>query len=85
MGRRKEIHDLLLLTPGEVITRAGTHVAVCDGLDELHRRFAEDIFSEIRSRNTDALPTRLILPVGPTGQYPYLVEALNQSGTCPLI
>ncbi len=72
--RRDEVRALLQLSPADVIARAGPRLVVCDSLDALHRRFAEDIAAEIRSHNRAGQPTRLILPVGPTGQYPYLAE-----------
>lgn len=40
--------------------------------------FAHSIAEEIRSRNEQNLPTRLILPVGPVAQYPKLVDICNR-------
>jgi glucosamine-6-phosphate deaminase len=77
MDRKTEIRKLLRLSPGQVQARAGHHLVVCDGLEALHRRFAEDIAMEIRANNSKNKKTRLILPVGPTGQYPILAEMIN--------
>jgi glucosamine-6-phosphate deaminase len=77
MDRRTEIRQLLRLSPEEVRAKAGRHLVVCDDLDALHRKFAEDIASEIRENNSNDRPTRLIVPVGPTGQYPILTEMIN--------
>ena len=66
------------MAPEQVIDAAETHLVVCNDIDALHRQFAEDIATEIDSRTEHGLPTRLILPVGPYGQYPYLVEYLNE-------
>jgi glucosamine-6-phosphate deaminase len=74
----QEIRDLMNLTPDEVVDRAGEKLVVCDDLDALHQRFAEDIASEIRQQNELEMPTRLILPVGPTGQYPYLIKFIER-------
>jgi len=77
MDRKKEIRELLKLSPQEVIDRAAGRLMVCEDLDELHRRFAGQIAQEISSHNQAGEPTRLIVPVGPTGQYPILAEIIN--------
>lgn len=78
--RKKEVRRLLNLTPEEVIKKAGEHLVVCEDLEDLHRKFANDIFNEIKSNNHEGLRTRLILPVGPTGQYPILVNLIEKEG-----
>lgn len=40
--------------------------------------FARSVADEIKTRNQQGLPTRLILPVGPVAQYPKLVEICNR-------
>ena len=76
IDRKRELRELLELSPDEVIERAGNHLIVCDNIDELHNRFAHDIFNEIRKNNEDNKSTKLILPIGPTGQYPILVDLI---------
>ena len=44
----------------------------------LHGHFARSIADEIQANNQVGRPTRLILPVGPTGQYPILARICNQ-------
>ena len=77
INRKTEIRQLLKLSPEEVRVKAGQHLVVCENLDALHKRFAEDIATEIRENNSINKQTRLILPVGPTGQYPILAEIIN--------
>lgn len=77
MDRKTEIRRLLKLSPEEVRAKAGRHLVVCEDLDALHRRFAEDIAAEICENNSKNEPTRLIVPVGPTGQYPLLAEIIR--------
>jgi len=77
MDRKTEISQLLKLSPEDVRSKAGNHLVVCEDLDALHRRFARDIVSEIEENNSRNERTRLILPVGPTGQYPMLAEMVN--------
>jgi glucosamine-6-phosphate deaminase len=79
MDRKAEIRRLLKLSPEEVRAKAGQHLVVCEDLDALHRRFAEDIAEEIYRNNSKNEQTRLILPVGPTGQYPVLAEIINSN------
>lgn len=46
--------------------------------EALMEDFAQSIAGEIRTRNEQGLPTRLILPVGPVAQYPRLVALCNR-------
>ena len=81
MKRNEEIRRLNQLSPQQVINAAGQRLVVCDALDGLHQHLAQSIHSEIRDNNRADRPTRLILPVGPTGHYPILARLLNESGT----
>jgi len=78
MNRKNEIHRLLTLSPEEVVEKAGDTLIVCDDVDNLHQQFANDIFKEVQARNERKTITRLILPVGPTGQYPILAKMINE-------
>jgi len=80
VDRRAEIRALLRLSPEEVIEKAGDRLVVCEDLDALHQRFAEDVAREIADSNAEGRPTRLIVPVGPTGQYPILADILQREG-----
>lgn len=44
----------------------------------LYAAFAREIADEIKARNAAGEPTRLILPVGPVGQFPVLAEICNR-------
>lgn len=44
----------------------------------LHQHFARAIADEIATNQAAGRPTRLILPVGPTGQYPLLADISNR-------
>ncbi len=78
MDRKTEIRQLLRLSPEEVQARAGERLIVCADVETLHQRMAEDIAGAIQSGNAASRPTRLILPVGPTGQYPLLADLINR-------
>ncbi len=79
MNRKDEIHKLLSLSPEEVVERAGDTLIVCDSVEELHKQFAQDIFIEIQENNEKLLSTRMILPIGPIGQYPILAKMINEN------
>jgi glucosamine-6-phosphate deaminase len=76
VNRREEIGELLRMKPDEVKKRADSRLVVCEDLYALHRRMAEDIAAEIRMSSEQNKPLRLILPVGPTGQYPLLADLI---------
>ena len=77
-NRKEEVRSLIRLTPEEVIEKARNKLIVCNNLNDLHQRFAEDIVTEIIVNNTKNLSTRLILPIGPIGQYPILVKIIKE-------
>ena len=77
MTRSKEIRRLLKLTPAALAKKAGNRLVVLEDMDALHQHFADSIANEIVANNRRDHPTKLILPVGPTGQYPLLAERIN--------
>lgn len=76
--RQAEVRRLLSFAPEEVRRRAAQHLIVCPDLDALYRHMAESIAAEIAAANAQDAPLRLILPVGPTGGYPYLVSLIAE-------
>jgi glucosamine-6-phosphate deaminase len=78
MNRKKEIRNLLKLSPDEVINKAGNRLRVCKDIDDLHKTFAQDLVAEIQSNNAMNKKTVLILPVGPTGQYPVFSQMVKE-------
>jgi len=77
MNRKQEVRELLALSTKQVVDRAGSRLVICDDHDALYHLFAERISREIRSAAAAGRACRLILPVGPTGGYPYLVEIIR--------
>lgn len=78
MDRRQEIRELLKLSPSAVQERAGESLVVCQDLEALHRHFALELAAEIRNAGKVGRELTLILPVGPTGQYPILADIVNR-------
>ena len=78
MNRGKEIHELLKLTPEEMLKRADGHLEIMQTLDDLYRHFARDIANTIIANNTANKPTVLIIPYGPVPQYPIFADIVNK-------
>ncbi len=80
MNRREEVRRLLRMSTEEMVAKAEGKLVIVDDLDALHQHFAESIAKEIIKNNEAGRPTKLILPVGPTGQYPILKNMINKQG-----
>ncbi|TFG28440.1 MAG: hypothetical protein EU532_05280 [Promethearchaeota archaeon] len=78
VNRKQEVRKLMRLTPEQVIEMAREHLIICENLEQLHLHFANSIASKIRNNNHKDAPTRLILPIGPIGQYPILAKIINK-------
>lgn len=76
--RCDEIRCLMQLRPEEVKKRSGDHLRVLEDLDALHKRFARDLADLIQQNNSINEETNIIIPVGPTGQYPYFVDLVEK-------
>ncbi len=74
----RTLWELREMAPEEVEREAGDRLTVAPDLPALYRHFAEAIAGEIQANNAAGRPTRLILPLGPRGQFPLLVEICNQ-------
>ena len=78
MNRAEEIRELNRLSPEELIEQAEGRLVVMDSLDDLHAHFAESIAAVVRRNNDAGTPAVLIVPYGPTGQYPLLRDIINR-------
>lgn len=74
------LREWLAIEPADLAARSGIPLTIVPTPADVHARFADDLFEEIdgAARADEALT--LILPVGPTGQYPMLAERLNDAG-----
>ena len=77
MTRQEEVRKLLKMSRAEMLKKAGKHLVILADIDAVHECIAETIAAEIKANNKKGKPTRLILPVGPTGQYPILVDMIK--------
>jgi len=46
--------------------------------DDVYREFARTLADEIKANNAEGKPSRLILPCGPRGEYPYFIGHVNE-------
>jgi glucosamine-6-phosphate deaminase len=74
------VSDLMTLPIDELEGRSRLRFRLVDDRERLIEDFARSIADEIRIRNAQDLPIRLILPVGPVAQYPRLVAICNREG-----
>jgi len=69
----------ILSVPEEELGRLSkVKVKILPDLDSFYMDFARTIADEIRANNREGKPTRMILPVGPTPQYPILARISNE-------
>lgn len=74
-----DLPDFFAIPAGALAQRSPVALTVTPTVDALHEHFARAIADEIRANNRSGRPTRLILPVGPTGQYPLLAAICNRA------
>jgi glucosamine-6-phosphate deaminase len=71
--------ELILSIPADELAQASkVSLKIVPDLESLYLHFARGIADEIKANNETGTPTRLILPVGPIGQYPLLVDICNR-------
>lgn len=70
--------DYLTLPAAELARTSKVRLEILPDLPSLFQHFARSIADEIQENNRQGKPTRLILPVGPLGQFPILAEISNR-------
>jgi glucosamine-6-phosphate deaminase len=78
MTRKQEISELLRLPSIKVQEKAGGHLRCFEDCDGIHWQIAADMLDFIKAQNDKGEKTRFILPVGPVGQYPFFLAAVNR-------
>jgi len=74
----EHLESILSIPDDELASASKVHLEIVHDLESLYSLFARSIANEIKAHNEAREPTRLILPVGPTEQYPLLVQICNQ-------
>ena len=72
------IPEYLTIPTSELEKHSKVPVKILPDQQSLLKHFARSLADEIKNNNLAKNPTRLILPVGPVGGYPYLIEICNQ-------
>jgi glucosamine-6-phosphate deaminase len=76
-SRADEIRTLLALSPDAVQQQADHRLHVLPHIDALHTHMADAIAADIAAHQQGAA-LKLILPVGPLGQYPLLAQHIRE-------
>ncbi len=74
----ENIPEYLTIPAAELSQSSKVRLVILPDLPSLFQHFARSIADEIQENNRRGSPTRLILPVGPLGQYPILAEICNR-------
>lgn len=76
-ARAQEILRLNSLDDAQLKSKAAGCLQIVEDVEALHMRFAQSIAALVRRGETAGRPTAMILPWGPTGQYPLLGRLLE--------
>ena len=72
------LRDWLAVPPDELAARARVPFTLTETREELHRLFADELFDDLAAAPGAGTGVSLIVPVGPTGQYPLLSARINE-------
>ncbi len=73
----RQLNEWLSIPPHELAARSRLPLRILPTREEVHRDFAATLFDELRGARQAGQELALIVPVGPTGQYPILAERVN--------
>jgi glucosamine-6-phosphate deaminase len=73
-----ELREWLSVPADELASRANVRFTLTETREELHRRFADELFDDMAAARRDVRSVSLIVPLGPTGQYPLLARRINE-------
>jgi glucosamine-6-phosphate deaminase len=71
------LNEWLAIPPEELTARARLPLRILPTPQDVHRAFADQLFSELQEARSAGQELAIIVPVGPTGQYPILAEKIN--------
>ena len=73
------LDDWLAIEPDELAAAARLPFTLVETAADVHRAFADDLWQEIASAREEGRSISLIIPLGPTGQYPLLARRVNEA------
>jgi glucosamine-6-phosphate deaminase len=77
--RREQLRSLLRIPADAFVRRYAPRISVVENLRRLYEVFAELLAQEIEGNNREGARTKIILPMGPTGQYPIFLKIVLES------
>jgi glucosamine-6-phosphate deaminase len=75
-----DLRNWLAIPTSQLPDRARVPVTIVESPRAVHERCAQDMFDEIVSARNDDRALRVIVPIGPTAQYPLLAAMVNNAG-----
>jgi glucosamine-6-phosphate deaminase len=73
------LNEWLTIPPEELEARSPVALKILPSKEDVHRAFAEMMFSEIAEARARGEELSLVVPVGPTGGYPLLAARVRES------
>lgn len=71
------LREWLSVGADDLVDRARVPFTLTETREELHRVFADELFDDLSTARREGRPLSLIVPVGPSGQYPLLASRIN--------
>jgi glucosamine-6-phosphate deaminase len=75
----RRLDEWLAVPPEQLAARSPVPFLLMQSREALHRRFADDIYDELEGARRAGAEVSLIVPLGPTGQYPILARKINET------
>jgi glucosamine-6-phosphate deaminase len=75
----RRLDEWLAIPPEQLAERSPVPFLLVESREALHARFADDIYAEIETARRAGVEVSLIMPLGPTGQYPILARRINDA------
>lgn len=72
------LNEWIAVPVEELASRARIPFVLADSREDVHRLFADDLWDEIQGARDAGRAISLIVPLGPTGQYPLLARRINE-------
>jgi glucosamine-6-phosphate deaminase len=76
----RQLNEWLAIPPEQLAERSPVPFLLLESREALHRRFADDLYAELEGARRAGAEVSLIVPLGPTGQYPILARRINETG-----
>jgi len=71
------LREWLAVGADELAAHARVPFTLTETREELHRLFADELFDDLATAHREERTLSVIVPVGPTGQYPLLAARIN--------